>query len=163
MPSVAKAEILVALPRHLVWERLRDLSLAARYVPGLTGVELTTAQREGVGASRRVFQKNGPPMDETVVAWDEGYGFRLRLHCGDKPPAPFREAWFDYRIADAEGGRTLFAPALTYALPWGAVGRLLDALLFNRIASGRTRQVAVSFKRYYETGEITNPAYQPPA
>jgi hypothetical protein len=163
MPSVAKAEIRVALPRQQVWDRLRDLSLAPYYVPGLTAVELTTPQHEGIGASRRVFQKNGSPMDETVVGWDEGYGFRLRLHCGDKPPTPFKEAWFDYRIADADSDQTLFMPSLTYELPWGAVGRVLDVLLFNRIARSRTRQVALCFKRHYETGEITNPAFRPQA
>jgi hypothetical protein len=160
MPSVARFEIHVGVKRPAVWAGLRDLSRAPLYVPGLTGMEFTTDRHEGVGASRRVFQKNGKPLDETVTEWDEGYGFRLRLHDGEKPPAPFREAWFDYRIADAPDGGTLFKPSLTYTLPWGAVGSVLDTLLFNRIARASTRKVAESFKRHYETGQVTNPAYR---
>jgi hypothetical protein len=107
MPSVASYEIHVDLPRARVWDGLRNLSRAPLYVPNLTGIEFTTAQHEGVGTSRRVFQTNGKSLDETVVKWDDGFGFTLRLHDGDKAPAPFKQAWFDYRIADAPGGRYL--------------------------------------------------------
>jgi uncharacterized membrane protein len=161
MPSIASYEIHVDLPRARVWDGLRNLSRAPLYVPNLTGVEFTTAQHEGVGTSRRVFQTNGKSLDETVVKWDDGFGFTLRLHDGDKPPAPFKQGWFDYRIADAPDGGTLFKPSLTYEMPWGPVGKLLDLLMVNRFARASTRQVAENFKRYYETGEITNPAYKP--
>jgi uncharacterized membrane protein len=160
MPSTVTYEVHVGLPRATVWEGLRDLTRAPRYVPNLTSVELMTEQREGVGASRRVFQKNGKPLDETVVKWEDGFGFKLRLHNGDKPPAPFPEAWFDYRIADAPDGGTLFRPALIYGVPGGLFGKLMNALLIERIALKNVRQVAENFKRHYETGEITNPAFK---
>jgi hypothetical protein len=163
MPSTASYEVEIALPRATIWEGLRDLTRAPFYVPGLTGVEITTAAREGVGASRRVFQKNGKPLDETVIEWDEGYGFKLRLHNGDKPLGPFAEAWFDYRLADAPDGGVLFRPALGYAMPWGPLGAMLDRLMINRFARGNTRKVAENFKRHYETGEITNPDFRPAA
>ncbi len=160
MPSVARYEVTVDLPRPEIWEGLRDLTRAPLYVPGLTGVEIRTGPREGIGASRRVFQAKGKPLDETVESWDEGYGFRLRLHNGDKPMAPFKAAWFDYRLADAPGGGTLFQPSLIYEMPWGAVGGLLDRLFVAKFATGNVRQVALNFKRHYETGEITNPAWR---
>jgi len=160
MPSTVTYEVHIDLPRAKVWEGLRDLSRAPRYVPNLTGVELTTAQTEGVGASRRVFQVKGKPLDETVDAWEDGFGFKLRLHNGDKPPAPFPEAWFDYRIADAPDGGTFFRPALIYGVPGGIFGKLMNALLIKRIALKNVRQVAENFKRHYETGEITNPAFK---
>ena len=162
MPSVARYQIHIDLPRARVWDGLRDLSRAPFYVPNLTGVEFTTAQHEGVGTSRRVFQSNGKSLEETVVSWDDGYGFTLRLHDGAKPPAPFKQAWFDYRIADAPDGGTLFTPSLTYEMPLGPVGKLLDWAMVKRFATASTKQVAENFKRYYETGEITNPAYKKP-
>ena len=160
MPSIVTCEVHLALRRAEVWAGLRDLSRAPRYVPNLTGSEFTTAQHEGVGASRRVFQVKGRPLDETVVEWDEGFGFKLRLHNGEKPPAPFKEAWFDYRIADAPDGGTLFKPSLIYAMPGGIFGTLMDVLLIRRVALKNTRQVADNFKRHYETGKITNPAFK---
>ncbi|MGB8363257.1 MAG: SRPBCC family protein [Rhizomicrobium sp.] len=159
MSSNVTAEVKVALPRATVWEGLRDLTRAQLYVPGVTGIEITTPMREGIGASRRVFQKSGQPVDETVVAWTEGQGFRLRLHNGEEPPAPFAEAWFKYDIADSGPDGTLLRCTLEYTLPWGVVGRALDLLLFRSVAGGRMRAVAAAFKRHYETGEVTNTAY----
>jgi uncharacterized membrane protein len=161
MSSTASCKVLVNLPRETVWEGLRDLSRAPFYVPNLTATEFTTAKHTGVGASRRVFQTNGKPLDETVESWDEGYGFLLKLHNGDKAPAPFKKAWFDYRIADAPDGKTYFLPSLIYELPWGPIGALLNLLIIGPFARKSTQQVADNFKRYYETGEITNPAYKP--
>jgi uncharacterized membrane protein len=160
MPSVARCDVHLDLPRAVVWEGLRDLTRAPRYVPNLTGVEITTARQEGVGASRRVFQTNGKSLDETVESWDEGEGFTLKLHNGEKPLAPFKAAWFDYRLADAEDGGTIFKPALSYVMPWGMLGRGVDALFIRRFVEGNVRQVAINFKRHYETGEITNPAWR---
>jgi len=159
MTTTVTYEVPVNLPRAKVWEGLRDLSRAPLYVPNLTGVEFTTAKRDGVGASRRVFQKNGKPLDETVESWDDGYGFLLRLHNGDKPPAPFKQAWFDYRIADAPNGMTIFKPSLRYVMPLGPFGAILNALVVKKFALGNVRQVAENFKRHYETGEVTNPAW----
>jgi uncharacterized membrane protein len=160
MTTTVTYEIPVDLPRAKVWDGLRDLTRAPFYVPGLTGVEILTERREGVGASRRVFQAKGQPLDETVESWDAGYGFLIRLHNGDRPPAPFKEAWFDYRIADGPGGTTIFRPSLRYGMPWGPLGAMLNALVIRRFALGNVRQVAVNFKRHYETGEIANPAWK---
>jgi hypothetical protein len=118
-----------------------------------------TEKRDGVGASRRVFQAKGKPLDETVEEWDDGYGFLIRLHNGDKPPAPFKQAWFDYRIADGPNGTTIFKPSLRYVMPWGPLGAVLNALVVEKFALGNVRKVAENFKRHYETGEVTNPAY----
>lgn len=160
MSSKVTCQVVVDLPRETVWDGLRDLSRAPFYVPNLTGVEFTTETKTGVGASRRVFQSNGKPLDETVESWDEGYGFLLKLHDGDKSPAPFKKAWFDYRIADAPGGKTYFQPSLIYDMPWGPLGAILNALMIGPFARKSTQAVADNFKRYYETGEITNPAYK---
>jgi len=160
MPSTVTYEIHIALPRTQIWAGLRDLSRAPLYVPNLTGSEFTTEQHEGVGTSRRVFQVKGAPLDETVVEWDDGFGFKLRLHNGDKPPAPFKEGWFDYRIADAPNGGTYFRPALIYSIGGGIFGKLMDALVVKGFALKNLRAVAENFKRHYETGEITNPAFK---
>jgi hypothetical protein len=44
-------------------------------------------------------------------------------------------------------------------MPWGPVGAILDTLAVRNFALGNVRQVAINFKRHYETGEITNPAW----
>jgi hypothetical protein len=158
MSSTTSAEIVVDLPRAQVWERLRDLGKAHHYVPGLTDTRFTTEQREGVGTSRKVYQKGMAPMDETVVEWRDGYGFLLRLHNGDKAPLIFQEAYFSYAIEEAGPAATIFRPSMTYTLRWGALGRLLDRLFFQRASGKMLQTLARSFKQYYETGQPSNPA-----
>lgn len=160
MQSSAGAEIRLRMPVNEVWARMRDLSIPHFYVPGLTGTRMHPGPSEGVGASRRVFQKGKPPLDETVTEWREGQGFVIRLHSGDKPPPLFREASFIYAIEDAGGGETLFRPSMAYTLPWGRFGQWLDRVLLNRVIRGIVLKVGLSLKRYYETGQPSNPAWK---
>ncbi len=158
--SIARAEVLVNLPRAEVWQRMRDLTRPHYYVPGLKECRMTTQQKEGVGASRKVYTSSGMVMDETVCEWNEGAGFIIRLHDGDGPPPPiFTQARFHYRIEDAPNGQTLFKASMTYNLKFGALGRLLDRLLLNMIITGTVKKVALGLKQYYETGKPSNPAY----
>ena len=93
MKHEAAARVVINMPREQAWSLLRDLSLAHNYVPGITRTEITTEKAEGPGASRRVFQSSGKGMDETIVEWNEGHGFLIRLHRGEKgapPPLPMR-------------------------------------------------------------------------
>lgn len=158
MSTVVNARAVIDIPREQAWNKLRDLSLAANYVPGLVKVEITTEQKEGVGASRKVFQSESRYIEETVEEWNEGEGFLIRLHKGNKPAPPFKQAWFRYHLADHGNGNTLFTASMIYELPWGAFGRLLDTLLISRITRKVIGDVAISMKLYYESGEKTTPA-----
>lgn len=151
------SESIIAIPREQAWAKLRDLSIAHFYVPGLTDTKITTAQKEGIGTSRQVFSKSRPPMDETVVEWRDGYGFTLKLHNGDKPPAPFKEATFQYAVEDAPGGQTLFRGTLRYTLPFGVIGQILDSLFLERMLAPATAGIGPAIKTFYETGKSANP------
>ncbi len=153
MSNDASCSLRLEMPREKAWETLRDFSLAHNYVPGLVKSEVTTAQKEGVGASRKVYQTQTKGIDETIVEWDEGHGFMIRLHLGDKgAPPPFTEGHFRYLIED-DGDGTKLTNSLIYTLRWGAVGAALDALLLNKIMRGVIRDVTLSMKQYYETGK----------
>ena len=127
----------MALPREAAWQKLRDLSVAHHYVPGLTGTEIRTALKEGVGASRRVFQGGGRWLDETVTEWAEGQGFEIRLHRAEQGMvAPFREASFRYWLEDAGPSTTRLVLTLSYSLRWGVFGALLERLARRGRAKG---------------------------
>jgi hypothetical protein len=158
MTDEVNARATIDMPRQQAWEKLRDLTLAHNYVPGLVKVELTTEQKEGVGASRKVFQSETRYIEETVEEWNEGEGFLIRLHKGDKPAPPFKQAWFRYQLEDQGENQTLFTASMIYELPWGGFGRLLDKLLLGRIMRKVIGDVALAMKLYYESGEKTTPA-----
>ncbi|MFV0278815.1 MAG: SRPBCC family protein, partial [Parahaliea sp.] len=91
-PIEVAVSTMVDVPHTRAWQLLRDLSAPHRYVPGLSATEFITAEHEGVGASRKVYQRGSDYLQETVIAWDEGHGFVLRLHRGGEAMKPFREA-----------------------------------------------------------------------
>ena len=147
-------DIIIAMSRTDAWEKLRDLRSARHYVPGVTAIEMNTAQREGVGASRKVFMKNRSPVDETAIAWEDLRGYTLNLHNGDKPLAPFKRATFQYLLEDAPGAQTRVRGTFSYEMAQGLLGRMLEALVLRRALKRSNTAVAANMKRFYETGQV---------
>lgn len=143
------------MPRAAAWEKLRDISLAHHYVPGIIRSEVLEGPAEGVGASRRVYRSGSNYIQETVEEWREKEGFLIRLHRGDRSAPPFRRASFRYRLSDGEAGDTRLTASLTYEMPWGNFGRWLESLLKKPVAA-TVRDVALAMKLYYESGEPTS-------
>ena len=147
----------VELPAAEAWAKLSDLSKAHLYVPGLTGLDMTTELRTGVGTSRRVYQGTRLTLDETVVSWEEGEGFSLRLHRGEKGPLPpMTEAWFDYGLLQQDG-QVLLVNRMRYRLGLGWLGKALQSLFIERVAANAVRDTTLAQKLYYETGAAVSP------
>lgn len=153
MPAIASHSILLDLTPQAAWAKLRDLSLAPHYVPGLTGCQFHPGATQGIGASRRVLRKGAQYLDESVVQWQEGTGFVLRLHKGgNDSPFPFRQARFSYAL-QAEGNATLITLQMSYSLRGGRLFEKLLAKAFNKVV----QQIAENLKAFYETGRTQNP------
>lgn len=157
MPTV-RAELPLDIDRDDAWRRLRDLSSPHLYVPGLTAAAFTGAQREGVGASRRVRMGRLLTLDETVTAWRAAEGISLRLHRGARGPLPpLRRHFFDYGLAERDG-RLWLVNRMRYDVGLGVLGALLDRLLLRRIMARQLQDVTLAQKIHYETGERVTPA-----
>lgn len=158
MSNEATARVVMNVPSEKAWQTLRDLGQAHNYVPGIIKTEITTEKKTGVGASRKVYQTETRGLDETVVEWNEGYGFLIRLHRGDKgAPPPFKEAFFRYKVDDAGNGQTALTTSLIYTMRWGVFGEFLRRRLLTGIFRSTVRDVALSMKAFYESGEPTTP------
>jgi Polyketide cyclase / dehydrase and lipid transport len=152
----AVGRVHIDMPREAVWEKLRDLSLAHNYVPGVTAIRIDTEQREGVGVSRTVTMNNGSEMQETVEEWTDGHGFLIRLHKGAKPAMPiFKRFYFRYQIED-DGDGTVFSPAMLYETRFGPIGALLG-LLIHKAFLGAVKDIGLAMRDYYTTGEKVTP------
>jgi hypothetical protein len=146
------AQAVINLPLDKTWEKLRDISQAHNYVPGIVKTEIVSEQNEGIGASRYVYRSAKSYIQETVEEWDEGRGFLIRLHKGDKPAPPFRNAWFRYQLTEQGPEQTLFSASLTFELPWGKLGAWLENKMAG-VVQNIVSDVALAMKLYYETGE----------
>lgn len=150
------ASSIIDMPREDAWEKLRDISRAHNYVPGIVSTKVVSEQAEGIGASRYVYRSEKSYIQETVTEWHSGEGFTIRLHKGDKPAPPFREAWFEYHLSDHGTRQTMLTTRMGYELPFGAVGRFL-AKRMAAMVQKTIADVAYSMTLYYETGTPTTP------
>jgi hypothetical protein len=157
MSQEVTAQIVIDMPRAQAWKKLKDLSLAHNYVPGLVKTEIVSEEAEGVGASRYVYRTAKSYIQETVEEWNEGEGFLIRLHRGDKPAPPFRSAWFRYDLQDSGANQTLFTASLSYEMPWGRLGEWLGKKM-QKFVQATIADVATAMKLYYETGKPTTAA-----
>ena len=155
MTQEVSSQVVIDLPRDQAWQKLRDISLAHNYVPGIVNTEIVSEQREGVGASRYVYRNANSYIQETVEEWHDGEGFLIRLHRGDKPAPPFKQGWFRYQLQEQGPQQTLLITSLKYELPWGALGRWLEKKLAGFIDK-TVADVAFSMKLFYETGVPTS-------
>jgi hypothetical protein len=160
MQNSVTVEVFIELPCAEVWARMRDLTRPHLYVPGILRTRVNTAALEGVGASRTVFPRRLPPLQETVTAWTEGRGLVLRLHRGEKAMSPFAAIEFVYDIEPAGPARTRFRPAMRYDTGTGLVGPLLDNAVLRRVLKANLRDIASNLKGFYETGKPTNPDFK---
>lgn len=154
MPQEVSAQTEIDLPLQEAWAKLRDISLAHHYVPGIVKTEIVSENTEGIGASRYVYRNASSYIQETVTEWNEGEGFTIRLHKGDKPAPPFKEAWFRYHLAAGVDDTTVFTASMGFELPWGGIGRWLEKRLAGFVQK-TIADVTVSMKLYYESGEPT--------
>jgi hypothetical protein len=156
--QTVSAEFELELSRDQAWQRMQDLSCPHMYVQGLTAVEFTTDQRQGVGASRRVTQGKSFKLDETVTEWNAGSGFTLRLHRGEKGPIPpLTQHFFDYGIRESSG-KVYLHNQMRYSVGLGVFGSLLDKLLLKRVMRSQLRDVTLAQKMFYESGQAIDAA-----
>src|SRR3974377_1266949 len=104
----AVMETIIAMPRTAVWTKMRDLRMPRFYVEGVTSIEFNPGPHEGVGASRKILMKGRSHVGETVIEWEEGKSFTLKVHNGERQVAPFKSATIQYAIEDAPGNQTRF-------------------------------------------------------
>lgn len=152
MGHIAVYNATANIPADQAWLKLKDLSLAHHYVPNITKCVITTSQKEGVGASRRV---SGPQqaLDETVTEWNEGRGFVIRLHNGAKHAKPFGEASFTYRIDKINEQSCKLTCTMTYEMGMGFFGSVLHSLFIGNLIRNNIRDVALSMAYFYEKGK----------
>lgn len=124
------------------WDKLKDLSLAPFYVPGVKSMEFVTRQKEGIGAVRIVYPQK---LKEEVVFWEDGKEIVLGLSKNGRTSFfPFKKSQFRYTIT--ETGGTFMGLSLEYETILGDIGYHL----FGKIIRNRIINTAKSLKEFYE-------------
>ncbi|MEM6580480.1 MAG: hypothetical protein AAF699_04365 [Pseudomonadota bacterium] len=148
----------VSVPLEAGWEMMSDLSLPHLYVPGIERTEIVSREMSGSGVHRRVYDSADEYLDETVIEWEEGAGFVLRLHEGESPLQPFERAEFSYAIREHGEQSSLVELAMLTQMPWGGFGEWLGSEFILPEVEDRLMAVAAGLKFFYETGRSATSA-----
>ncbi|WP_062260280.1 SRPBCC family protein [Endozoicomonas arenosclerae] len=142
----------IDLPVEQSWEKMSNLAVSHHYVPDVIDTRMLTDQTQGVGASRRVFKSEDQYVDETVVEWNEGKGFVIKLH-NETFFLPFKEGRFRYQITDVGSQQTEFTGTMSFEPPMGLLGDWLFRNVMAAPISKTVEQTVLGLRYYYETGQ----------
>ena len=142
----------INIPHQQAWQLLQDLSVPHHYVPGVTRTEITTENKNGIGASRLVFLLGILPLSETVSAWQQGSGFTIKLGLKNSDlPFPMKQAFFHYKI-EPSANSTVVSNSLEFQFSW----RWLDntiGIISKPIVKMILWKITTNMGRYYENDQ----------
>jgi len=109
---------------------------------------LTTEQTTGAGAARHCdIAMMGRSTEEVVTRWEEGRGYSVDVKING---VPMRDARADFDIS-VEGGDTVLTAVMSFEVPFGPVGRVMERMNLPRMSRLWSGMLA-GFKERAETG-----------
>lgn len=145
--TTLRHEIHIDAPIETVWKALADLAAVERYNPMVTSARLISEQHEGVGAMRRCELKPKGWVEERVWDWSppRAIGFEV---AASEWPIVFMKWKTELENKD---GKTLVKQEMSYALKFGPIGALLDAIVMRRKLDKNVSDIFESMKSWIET------------
>ena len=116
----------VNIPHSHVWKLLSDLEGPTKYHPMVNHVEITSSNRKGIGASRKIHYIDGSTVTEQVVQIGQWYIIFKPQPCHDK--AHGNDFTVIYRVKKLRPEWTEIVLEANYTLgarPWQAIRTLL--------------------------------------
>ena len=150
--TTIKREIEINRPKEKVWETIADIGNISHENPAVVESFVTSAQKQGVGATRHCdFTRINAAAEEKVVAWNEGQSIKTESYALRRIPGIASMA-MEFAVKE-KGDHAILTGTMEYSMknPWyELVNRLVmkhrNEKLFDRIMAGH--------KKYIETGDI---------
>lgn len=147
-----KREIEINRPKEKVWQTIADFGNISHENPAVVESFVTSAQKQGVGATRHCdFTKINAAAEEKVVAWNEGQSIRTEAYALRRMPGIASMA-MEFAVRE-KGDHAILSGTMEYSMKnplYGLVNQLVmkhrNEKLFDRIMAGH--------KKYIETGDI---------
>lgn len=140
-------------PTQRVWEVLADFGNINTFNPGLTASYLTGDDTSGVGATRHCdLTVPGASIEERIVEWKEGEGYRVQIYDGVRNPFATAFATLIVTPVDGDAARS----SVSMQLEWKTKGWFLGSLLDRGLRTQNRKAVKgllAGLKHHIETGD----------
>ena len=145
-----KEQIHIEAAKEKVWEVLSDIGGIYKWNPGVSDSYATSEEIRGEGATRHsdLIGHRGY-MEERVMDWREGEGFKIRVYETD---LPIRRNVVRFSL-DGDEDSTLVTVNPDYTVKYGAMGSIMDRLFLRRKVKKGMEGLLAGLKYHLETGE----------
>jgi ligand-binding SRPBCC domain-containing protein len=147
--TVIETTIRIQASPERVWSVLAKLDSLDRYDPGVTRSEVISSTREGPGAERKCELAPGGWFKERVAEWQPATSLSFELF---ECTLPVRRLQHRYELV-ADGDATILHQRMEYALKFGPIGRLLDAIAVRRKWKAGIDGFFAGLKEFVESGK----------
>ena len=152
-------QITIEAPTTAVWNALADIGSIHKWNPEVVHSHTTTSGETGLGSGRRCDLGGKNYLDEKVVEWVPETGLTMRITATN---LPFSTAEIRFTLED-RGQETSVTVAPEYALKFGVLGTLLDAVFVRSQYRRGMVSLLKGLKRHVESDPLTNRTIEPNA
>jgi ribosome-associated toxin RatA of RatAB toxin-antitoxin module len=140
-------EIIINAPVEKIWKVLSNLEELEKYDPAVNKSVLLTAERSGLGASRKVDMKDGKNwFEEKVIAWKPNETLTYQLTACSFPIHGLKHS-YSFR---GNGSQTKVQQVMEYKIKFGLFGKLLDKLMIRKQTDSGIKKFLGGLKHYVE-------------
>jgi len=156
--SIVSATRTISSSSASVWAAVADIGGVHKWHPKVRQSPLLSEANEGVGASRRCEFYDGTSVVEEVVEWVEGESLTIEL---SDMSMPLNKALATIRVIPRGPGSTDISFEMDYAVKYGPMGWLMDAVMMRRMMGQMFDLVLSGLDHHVVTGEDVAQDFQP--
>jgi len=152
--TTIKREIEINQSKDKVWKALADFGNICHGHPAVSKSFITSAQKEGVGATRHCdFTMMGASAEEKVTEWNDGKNIKIEVQELKKMPG-IKTMALDLAIRN-KGEQTILTGTMEYSMKNGFFD-LMNSLMMKNMNVKLLEGIMAGHKLYIETGTIVN-------
>ena len=141
-------EITVNASVDKVWAMLTDLELLDKYDPTVKKSTLTSTEKTGIGAKRKVLMLDGKNwFDEKVTVFKPNEALTYQLTDCSFPIAGLKHSYSFEKI----GNQTKVKQVMEYTVKFGLLGKFLDVMMIRKQSDNGIKKFFTGLKSYTET------------
>tara|TARA_B100000809_G_scaffold138675_1_gene136296 strand:- start:1447 stop:1950 length:504 start_codon:yes stop_codon:yes gene_type:complete len=145
-------EIEINASKEDAWKAIAKFGNICHGSPGVLTSHVTSAQQEGVGATRHCdFTMMGATVEERITAWNEGESISIEIYEFNKLPG-MKTASADFMVR-TEKGKTILRADFHYSIK-NVFFDFLNSLMMKKMNTKNWNSLLAGHKKYIETGEI---------
>ena len=141
----------IPAPAKDVWPALAAYESVHHYHPLVERVSMSSEQQRGIGASRTCHMYDGTAVDEVVVDWQEGQGYKVEL---SNFSMPLKSATATLQVRSTGERSSEVSIVMDFVVKGGPFGWVMGQLLMKPMMRRMFGKVLRSLEHHVLTGDL---------